>query len=171
MKKNLLALNLALFILFIYTSATAQSIRWGISGGSSDGTPGSTDETVVDMTTDPAGNIYLLSSVYHSSLTIDGHPLSAFGSQDILLSSFKCDGTYRWSKLLGGSSADIPAVVKTDASGGVYIEGYMSTHFVTLHLDSDTSWTTGSSYKNLFIAKYDTAGNYKWLNMPQPDTT
>lgn len=172
MKKSLLHVSSLLFIVFslICAAANAQSLRWGASGGSSDGSAGGPDETVVDMATDPAGNIYVLSNVFHTSLYVAGHSKSAYGSRDIMLSSFKCDGTYRWSKLFGGSSDDVADAVKTDSLGGVYITGYLASHFITLHLDSDTSWATGSSYKTLFLAKYDTAGNYKWLNMPESDT-
>jgi len=172
MKKNLLHTSLFFLFtfLFFHSSVNAQSLRWGAGGGSSDGSTGGPDETVVDMATDPAGNIYVLSNVFQTSLSVAGHSKSAYGSRDIMLSSFTCDGTYRWSKLFGGSSDDVAAAIKTDTLGGVYITGYLASHFITLHLDSDTSWATGSSYKTLFLAKYDTGGNYKWLNMPESDT-
>lgn len=168
MKKYLLSL---LFAAILFFPAYGQSLRWGMSGGSSDGTAGATDETVTDVATDPNGNIYVLgTAIGPAALHVGNHSLTGYGAQDIILSSYTCNGTYRWSKVLGGSDLDIPAALKTDALGGVYVAGYFSTHYINIHLDSDTTWATGTSYKALFVLKYDTGGNYKWLNMPQPDT-
>ena len=148
----------------------AQSWQWGIRGGSTDGLSGGADETVTDMATDPNGNVYVLSNVTQTALNVDGIPLSGWGSQDILLSSFKCDGTFRWSKIIGGNGDDLPSAVKTDTLGGVYLIGALATHYINIHFDADTTWSTGASYKTLVIAKYDSSGTYQWLKMPQPDT-
>jgi len=170
MKRALFAVCFFVVICVAHTNAVAQTWKWGIRGGSADGTAGGPDETVIDMATDPGGNVYLLSKVLQTGLSVDGHGITGWGVQDIMVSSFKCDGTYRWSKIIGGSSTDVPAALKTDSLGGVYIAGAFSTHFINIHLDTDTTWSTGASFKSIFLVKYDTAGNYKWLRMPESDT-
>src|ERR1035437_10952072 len=104
MKKKLLLLISA--SLFTYQMVYAQSWQWGKRGGSSDAGSGGSDETVIDMATDQHGNIYVLSQVMQTGLSVDGHAITGWGYYDILISSFKCDGTYRWSKDLGGNSDD-----------------------------------------------------------------
>ena len=77
----------------------------------------------MDMATDPHGNVYVLSTVMQTALNVDGHSITGYGAQDILLTSFTCDGTYRWSKDLGGNMKirDLAAAVKSRYAGrGVY---------------------------------------------------
>lgn len=159
----------ALSLLFtIYCNA--QSWQWGKRGGSfSAPVSAGFDETAADIATDRNGNIYILSDVWSPGLDIDGHAKSGYGGRDILLSSFKCDGTYRWSKILGGAQDDKSAAVKTDSSGGVYISGYLISNASSLHIDADSTWAGGLN-KTLFLAKFDTSGAYKWFRMPQADT-
>ncbi len=146
----------------------AQTWQWGKRGGSAETGSGGPDETVVSMATDTKGNIYILSYVLQTSLNVDGHAVTGWGGQDMLLTSFKCDGTYRWSKDIGGNADDIPTAIKTDTLGGVYLVGYVFLNSSVGHISTDT--TTAVTNKTLLLVKYDTAGNFKWLRFPQPDT-
>ncbi|XZF14077.1 T9SS type A sorting domain-containing protein [Chitinophagaceae bacterium MMS25-I14] len=170
MRKLLPATLAFAFVSFFYLPAKAQSWRWGIRGGSTYLASNGPDETVIDMATDPNGNVYVLSSVYQYNLSVGNTPVTSYGSEDILLTSFRCDGTLRWTKNFGTASEDIPGALKTDSLGGVYIAGAFAKYYETVHLDMDSTWATGPSYKTMFLAKYDTAGNYKWLRMPEADT-
>ena len=169
-------------VILIATSylANAQSRwQWGKRGGSPNEalTLTEDDEYVVDMATDPAGNVYLLSIVQQdgfSPVNVAGHIVTGWGDagqavENILITSFKCDGTYRWSKDIGTNNSNYPVAIKTDTLGGVYITGTLSEGSSTRHIDADTSWTSGS-YQSMFLMKYDTAGHYKWFIYPQPDT-
>ena len=168
MNKKLFLMTVCL--LFTIYSNGQSNWQWGKRGGSSTASgAGGTDETVVDMATDVHGNIYTISNVWSPGLDIDGHTKTGYGGSDILLSSFKCDGTYRWSKIIGGIYNDKSVAVKTDTIGGVYITGFLQTLSSSLHIDADSSWTGGGN-KSLFLAKFDTSGTYKWFRMPQADT-
>src|ERR1035437_4309514 len=170
MSKKLLLAFYFLLSTFYLTNAQS-SWQWGKRGGSSSFGSGGPDETVVDMATDTHGNIYVLSMVMQTGLNVDGHAITGWGNHDVLISSFKCDGTYRWSKIIGSNNDDYGVALKTDTLGGVYVTGSLYTDFVTDHIDTDTSWVSPStSFKFLFLLKYDTAGNYKWFRMPEPDT-
>jgi len=167
MVKNILLLSILIISFF---NARAQSWQWGSSGG---GNVANTsllpDNTVIDMATDPAGNVYVLSAVYQTGVNVDGHGITSWGDQDILISSFKCDGTYRWSKDIGSSSTDNPVALKTDSLGGVYVTGALYCDGVTDYIGADSTWA-GTSFKSIFLVKFDTAGNYKWFRMPEPDS-
>ena len=168
-KKLFFTIGSLLFTLFI-ANAQTPSWQWGKRGGGP--VTGGTypDEKVVDMATDSHGNIYVLGQVYQPGVNVDGNTITGWGSRDWLLTSFKCDGTYRWSKDIGGStSGDIPVAIKTDTLGGVYLVGYVSANVSGgAHIDVDA--TTGYTFQTLLLVKYDTAGVYKWFRLPQANT-
>jgi len=163
MNKSLLLIVSILFTINQLTNA--QSWQWGARGGSADSYGSGPDETVIDMATDPKGNVYVLSKVLQTSLSVAGHAVTGWGAQDILLTSFRCDGTYRWSKDIGGDNQDIPVAVRTDSLGGVYLVGYVFLNSSVCHISTDT--TVAITNRTLLLVKYDTAGNYQWLRFPQ----
>ncbi len=169
MSKKLL-LTICLLATSISMASAQPSWQWGKRGGSSDASGAGADETVMDMATDQHGNIYVLSSILQTGANVDGHAVGEWGNYDVSISSFKCDGTFRWSKTIGGSGNDYGMALRTDTLGGVYVTGFLSTHFITIHIDADSAWGTGTYYQSFYIAKFDTGGNYKWFRMPQADT-
>lgn len=167
MKKKLL-LFAALTISLTYSYAQP-GWQWAKRGGSSTAWSGS-DEIVVDMATDRNGNFYVLGNTFSPGLNVDGHPLPTWGttgSQAAVLTSFKCDGTYRWSKVLGAAAGTIG--LATDQSDGVYVTGALAMTS-NVHVDLDTGWYL-PAHQRWYVAKFDTAGNYKWIRMPEADTS
>lgn len=156
--------------------------QWGVRGNDSGPIVSNHRDDVIDMATDPNGSVYVLSTVFDggdiSGVSIAGVSNVLGARETIVLSSFDCHGQYRWHKLIGGTAGDNRAsAVKTDTLGGVYICGnvmaYASHPYPEMFPDSlliDRDSVSGSTNKGLFIAKFDTAGNYQWLRMPQPDT-
>lgn len=172
MRKIFIILSLSCY----FTAAYAQGQGWqwakrsGISRQQS-----STTAANSEICTDKFGNVYMSALIADSNFSIDGHSLATWGKTDILISSFNCEGTYRWSKVMGSSNdSDRVTSIKTDSVGNVYVCGTMtlksqSGGSVNGHLGTDTS-ITGNSYRTMFLAKWDSGGNFKWLRMPQPDT-
>ena len=106
MKKNLLYT-----LLFLATlSVQAQTWQWAKRGGSVL-PPTNGNEKVVSMCVDPHGNVTVASLVSSSNINIDGNLKPGYSVQyptsDIAIASFSCDGTYRWSKTIGGYKNDI----------------------------------------------------------------
>ncbi|MBS1630159.1 MAG: hypothetical protein JST27_08895, partial [Bacteroidetes bacterium] len=157
--------------------AQAQSWQWGrpISFDSSAKVyvyrpSNSTTGVVIGSTTDQTGNLYFLFNVGNGHLNIDGQTDTGFGKNDILLCSFNCDGFFRWSKLIGSSTdSDLALSVKASDEAGVYVMGIINmTTPGGAHFGTDT--TIANTNKTMFLAKYDTAGNFQWVRLPQPDT-
>ncbi|PZF74059.1 PKD domain-containing protein [Taibaiella soli] len=163
-------------LLFIFTflnssESHAQSWLWGKRGGGATNSYGSVED-VNGIATDRAGNVYALGDAFNPLVNVDNHQINVWGSQGYnqLLTSWDCDGHYRWTKILGAADGNISGVsLKTDTLGGVYVAGYM---FVsqsgTAYFDNDTS--IAYTYQTAFLMKYDTAGVYQWLRVPQSDT-
>ncbi|WP_165836282.1 PKD domain-containing protein [Taibaiella soli] len=160
---------LLFFFLFDLSSIDAQSWLWGKRGGGI-GEPQNAAEEVNRIATDKAGNIYVLADVYDPYINIGNHSLAGYGSTDIAISSWSCDGSFRWSKIIGTSSTDRGLGMAVDTLGGVYVTGYLVTMSDSVHISTDTSFYTANTYKNLFVVKYDTGGNYQWFRMPESDT-
>lgn len=167
---------LTLFSCFFFTFSHAQSWQWVKRFGSSENKiPGKgQDEQIIDMKLDSHGNVYVLTSVMNNSLNASGIPQTPIGLDDIMLSSFDCDGNLRWNKVIGTNRRDYAAAIAVDRFDGVYIAGQVFTNDLsanTIYIGNDTSFKVGMLYqKSLILIKYDTAGKLKWFRMPQPDT-
>lgn len=155
-------------------SLSAQTWQWGKRGGgpvnSSSLTP---PEAVIDMATDKNGNVYVLARAIKvlTNPDFDGHSLAAWGDRDIVLAKFTCDGTFKWSKVIGGDNVDAPNAVGVDTLGHVYVCGKTYSDVASgVHFGAD-SVQPSSIVKNLFLVQYDTSGTFKWLRQPNPDTS
>ncbi len=158
---------------FISSFAQTPTWQWGRRGGSN---ASNENESIKDIATDPNGNVYILSQVRYTSggsatTDIAGNTIVGWGAQDVVLSSFTCNGVYRWSKVFGSSSVDIPFSLETDSLGGVYatmriFHGTAIGAQGEFHVSSDSTIPSGLN-KALLLVKYDTAGNYQWIRMPQ----
>src|SRR5690606_20902057 len=102
--KNKLINILIVLVLFMLPAVHAQQEwQWGKRVGIQ----------ANDIAVDQNGNTYVLWSL-HGTTVIDGHTLTSNGSGDIALTSFNCDGDYRWSKVIGGSSTDVGSKIGVD---------------------------------------------------------
>ncbi|MBL7717765.1 MAG: hypothetical protein JNL72_02930, partial [Flavipsychrobacter sp.] len=151
-------------------NSNAQQWEWGKRGGSPTPATNNVEETVYDIATDKWGNIYTAARAYTTGMNVGGNNLNGYGGVDIVLSSFACDGTYRWSKVIGSALSDGPAPsIKCDTLGGIYATFSMVLAGQMGNVDTDTTLT--SNYKRLYLVKYDTAGTYQWLRTPQDTST
>ncbi|MBS1616299.1 MAG: T9SS type A sorting domain-containing protein [Bacteroidetes bacterium] len=166
---------LALTTTFPGIPAKAQTWQWGNavsfdSTGASNPTISLWHRSLVDMATDESGNVYSLILANSRNLKVAGQSETGFGKYDILLSSFSCEGHYRWSRLIGTSSdSDVSVSVKASTESGVFVSGFMNMALAGGgHFSTDT--TVVNPNKTMFLAKWDTAGHLQWLRMPQPAT-
>ncbi len=180
MKKIFYAFAAVLIFSFQFSICYAQSWQWAKRGGDKAGT--TSDEEVRSIAIDKNGNSYTLAYVYSDKLTgdidVDGNKLGNGNNQtDLCLISFDCSGKYRWSKIIGGRYSDIACDVKLDTLGGVYISGNLiaSGMYDSVAISTDTIIRSPSTapfriYRSFCIIKFDTAGKYKWLRLPEPDS-
>jgi hypothetical protein len=164
----------------------AQSWQWGKRGGTTDDLQ-NTSEYVRKIVTDANGNIYLLVPVGISNLNIDGHPKATYSilgggsgaNIDFVIASFACDGSYRWSKVIGGQDSDYMQNLQIDAQGNLYGIGYIINNYDDIfepglhpqvHFDADLILPYASDNQNqqtMFMVKYDSNGVMQWVRFPQ----
>ena len=157
----------------------SQSWQWGKRGGGS----GNTVETIESMATDSQKNIYATATVSAENIDIDGHALNSTDMAqnpfptDAILTSFACDGSYRWSKIFTGQDQETLFDVHTDAQDNVYVAGFTSGGGGTNpffkysnYLDTDVTFdqTTTPDYFITFIVKYNSNGVMQWLKRIRP---
>ncbi|WP_276132477.1 PKD domain-containing protein [Polluticoccus soli] len=175
MKRTLTPALVFVFLICNLSLVSAQSWQWGKrGGGNATGTNQTPEDNVMDMATDRNGNVYILSIVETlGNEDIDGQFVNGFGTKDVLLSSFNCNGVLRWKKIFGGPSSEVLSgfnhSVRTDTTGHVYVVGDIYPSGGTSGFDTDTILPAGYK-KNRYLVQYDTSGNFNWLRMPQPDT-
>ena len=113
---------------------------------------------------DPSDFVYITGQFVNSvdfdpGVGIDSH-VSA-GGYDIFLSKYSNDGTYQWTKTVGGTNSDILRSAAIDSAGNVYLTGdYMDAVDFNPGIDVETKTSLGGA--DVFISKYSSDGTSEW---------
>ncbi len=87
-------------------------------------------------------------------------PQAGTDGNRVFLIKFSQEGDYMWLKRFGGSAGQAPKSLKADASGNLILAGdFIGT--LLLH-PGDANATFTSQGSDLYLAKYDSLGNYLW---------
>ena len=166
--------KLLLVTFLISNIAFSQTFQWAKRGGGNNSI--STDsraEQALKIVTDANNNIYTISRVTNTGLDVDGNarPFYDSGTEfDYVLSSFACDGSYRWSKTIGGFGFE-QMYLSTDGQGNVYVGGKFANCVNTNYLsqiEGDVVISqTPQDCRVLFLVKFDTNGVMQWFKRPQ----
>ncbi|PRP96317.1 SBBP repeat-containing protein [Enhygromyxa salina] len=110
------------------------------------------------VATDASGNVYVLGTFYSATIDLGGGPQARQGYSDVFLVSFAADGSYRWSRRIGGDSWDYGRGVGVDGSGNVYVTGESEG---TLDLGGG-SLPASAGTRDLFVGSYTSTGTHRW---------
>jgi hypothetical protein len=147
-------LNMGIGNTFIAKYDTNGNVKWAkcASGG--------TFHQPEGIAVDASGSCYMAGWFQGPTVTFDSITLTntVYGKNDIFLVKYDSDGNVIWAKSAGGIDWDYPETVFTDASGCVYLEG--SFESPSIAFGSDT--LTNSTFRSMFITKYDSGGNVLW---------
>ena len=108
---------------------------------------------------DSSANVYV-TGYFESNALFETAALVTAGTagvRDMFLVSYTSGGTFRWVRQAGGVGEDAGSAVVADDQGNVYVTG----NFTTLATFTSTN-LTGSGV-DMFLAKYDSAGNFAWV--------
>jgi hypothetical protein len=109
---------------------------------------------------DGTGNIYITGDFQGSGLAFGTSTLTGSGSGDVYIAKYDPSGNAVWGRSAGGSGGDKGYGITADAGGNAYITGYFSGATITFGTNTFTNTTT--NVLEVFIAKYDAAGNVLW---------
>jgi len=167
MKQIVIKLSLCFFAIILpAASIQAQQFKWVTGGGTSEdfSSSPSSEERTEFMCTDPNGNIYALNQVGNNPIYADTFYRSGgtYGAdQNILLTSYNCNGVMRWAKLIASSGGEcIPYGITADDLGHIYVAGYLTNE--TLYVGNDTT-IPGAGFQDEGLIQYDTSGHFHWV--------
>ena len=121
--------------------------------------------TANSIISDTQNNIYI--NGYFTS-TCDFDPsaatntLSAFGGQDSYIAKYNSAGDFNWVKQIGGTGNDVASEIEIDNNNDIYIAGRF-TGTCDFDPSSNVANCISSGSSDLFIAKYDSNGNYSFV--------
>lgn len=150
--------NLRLILLFIlvlaFTILDAQQykFKWVKEVGI-----GSDISITPSFTVDCENNVYVIGH-FSNTLNIDGTTLISNGESDIVVAKFNNDGALIWSRQFGGNSYDKGGSIICDSNNDLIFTGSFSS---TVSFGDTSITSIGSA--DIFIAKYDSCGNYLWV--------
>jgi hypothetical protein len=128
---------------------------------------GSTGEDVgYSIIADSNGNIYATGYFngtvnFQSDWSGTDSKISA-GGYDVFVTKINADGTYGWTRRMGGTSDDKAYSISTDPSGYVYVTGCFN-GAVNFQADwSGTDNKTSAGGSDIFITKINANGTYGW---------
>jgi len=113
---------------------------------------GGRDDFAYGIATDNLGNS-MVTGYFQQTGNFSGTSLTSAGSGDIYVAKYDPDGELLWVRQAGGGDLDQGFAIASDNSGNVAVSGF----FVGTATFGDTTLT--STFKDVFIAKYDTDGN------------
>jgi uncharacterized protein (DUF2249 family) len=166
MKKYLFKPLLIKLLLFTSICSAQLNINWANKIMSD---PGS-DDFCAAITGDSNGNIISVGS-YKGTVDVDqssaNYYMASTGDYDIYILKYDTSGALLWAKSIGGAVPDLAYDVITDAAGNIYITGRCSA-LSDFDGDGDTNFVRPigtASATVLFLAKYDSNGNYLWAKL------
>lgn len=152
---------------FIAKFDTSGNLIWGKSIGTAG------NEQAFAIATDTLGHIYITG---YFSGTTDLDPGSAIqpavskGGNDVFIVHLDSAGNFVWGKSVGGTGADVGNAIVLDSFKNVYVLGNFSntadfdpgTGIFNLSAYTNASTATDITKTDVFLAKYDTNGNFIW---------
>jgi pimeloyl-ACP methyl ester carboxylesterase len=112
-------------------------------------------DEIYDVAIDNFDNIYITGRFYSSAFN---YQIYSYGGADIFIAKYDPYGTLLWAKNAGGSGYDYGCGITLDNTGNIYAVGFFNG---TSYWDGIAK--TSSSQGDMFIAKYDTYGNVRWV--------
>jgi hypothetical protein len=128
------------------------NVLWARSGG------GIYDDIGWGVAADANGNVIITGSFFSPTIVFDTYTLTSAGGGDIFVIKYDQTGNIIWAKNEGGTSNDNGFGIAIDASNNIIITGA----FKSTPLISGTSTLTCSGADDLFVIKYNAAGNTIW---------
>jgi hypothetical protein len=137
--------------IFIISYSNEGDFQWTSTSG------GFGNDNSTAITCDNNSNVYV-SAWFNDTILINDDTLLSAGKTDVLIAKYDVSGNLIWAKKHGGGSYDYSSGIIVTSNEVFYLSGYF--YSFAFAFDEDTLWNEGES--DIFIALFDTAGNYLW---------
>ncbi|HOC57030.1 MAG TPA: immunoglobulin domain-containing protein [Verrucomicrobiota bacterium] len=111
---------------------------------------------------DRSGNSYLVGDFFSLTLAIGSvvftNTSPASGYSDLFLARYDPAGTFQWAAQVTGSNSENARGIAADDAGNVFLAGY----YAGTPVFGSLAALTNAGNSDLFVAKYDPAGNALW---------
>ena len=134
------------------TTSFSQTWLWAKSVGGIGG------DEAYSVSTDAVGNVFITGFFSSSTITFGSTTLTNAGFGDIFIARYDSSGNVLWAKSGKGIDSEAGLSVSSDAGGNVFVTGYFDSPILTF----GSTTLTNTSGSDVFIAKYDVAGNMLW---------
>jgi hypothetical protein len=136
-------------------------------------TAGSIDNDYANyITLDSIGNIYITGAFRGNAYFNPDNPTEIYNNYsgnsnlaDIFITKFNYNGTYAWTKTIGGNNDDLARKITVDSDNNIYITGEFRSTSVDFNpdpVDEDIHNNSGVNTSDIFISKYNKNGTYAW---------
>ena len=134
------------------------SYCWTYNIGTSDPSEKAND-TATGIVVDSSGDIYITGSFeytadFDAGSSVETH--SAVDEDDIFMMKLNQDGTYKWSKIIGGVKPDYATGLCLDAAGDIFITGYFNgTVDFNPTVSTDNRTALNDTFWDIFYIKFN----------------
>jgi len=139
-----------LFVILLF-SFSVEAQYWMQFGGSI------TIDEGMDVDADAADNSYT-TGYFTTTANFTALSVTSSGIDDIFIYKTNGSGVGQWLKKAGGSGSDKAFSIDADNLGNTVITGYFNN---TAQFDAQS--VTSAGQQDIFVAKYDAAGNLVWV--------
>jgi hypothetical protein len=126
------------------------TFRWAVRAG------GTGIDDAQAITADGSGNVYITGQ-FTGTATFGAFDLVSAGSQDIYVAKYDSNGTVLWARRAGGTSFESGLGLASDDAGNVVVTGSFRDSFMY-----GSTQLTSAGAADIFVARYDPAGNVAW---------
>ncbi|MCH8904693.1 MAG: T9SS type A sorting domain-containing protein [Bacteroidetes bacterium] len=113
-----------------------------------------------DITTDHAGNVYVIGTYKDSSMNFLQNTLINQGKKDIVILKYDSNGNELWSRNFGGADEDEGSCITTDNNGNVYIVGRSNSSSIVIGAKT----FVGNGDYDIIVVSLDSTGTILWSN-------
>jgi hypothetical protein len=135
-------------------AAQSVAIDWSHSFG------GPNYDDAVFVTADGNGNLFMTGQ-FSGTIDVGNGPLTSAGATDFFVAKLSPDGAVLWSQRFGGVADDKPGGIATDASGNVFLAGYISSS-----VDIDGVGLVNPGGPDIIVLSLDPSGAFRWVVHP-----
>ena len=147
--------------IYVVKYDTLGNVQWAKTAGPLSG--GANSSAISSICTDVNGNIFITGDFSCPNITFDSYTLTNLytGQSDFFIVKYDSSGNVLWAKSASSSENDCGNGITCDLNGNVIATGFYN-NYISFGTTTLTSPYSSVPTKDVFVVKYDAAGNVLW---------